>query len=318
MEQREQREQRKQREREEAQAFLREAMYNDLLTLEDGIGQHNWSRRQTQRDAKAVSIIRTQITKIANRLYHARHGIQNLFLQWEEYERGMENLTGDLQAVTSGLVPCPNHSFRLLHEEKRPCPVCALQGSVLTAKSHRADLVCAIFYLLEQRDDDDPDWDAAWRWVEAVMAQIPNSWAEGMIMQQRDRLAGALQGLVDALPSEYGSDCTTSWPGLLVDAGDNALQVLDDVRGAMCRVRRRFGSLGVGQTFYISSATFGTLAYEKIEPCRDAEGLDRMVNAKLIRAETVGIVADFASYDDHESVEVERFPELEEGDDERD
>ena len=32
----------------EAQAFLREKIYNEVVALEDEIGQHSWSRRQTR------------------------------------------------------------------------------------------------------------------------------------------------------------------------------------------------------------------------------------------------------------------------------
>lgn len=215
-----------------------------------------------------------------------------------------------MEAVTSSLASCPNHSFRVLHDEKRPCPVCALQRSVLEAKSHRAELAFAISYLLEQRDDaEDPDWDAAWQWVESVMARIPNGWAESMITQQRDRLAGAVQELLEALASEYGSDDPVCWPSVLQDAGDDAAQVLDGVRGVLRRTRRQFCNLGVGQAFYVSSAAFGTVGYEKIALQVMDEG--RLANARLVRAEAVGVLNDFAFYEGDEFVEVEWFPELE-------
>lgn len=299
----------------EAQAFLREKIYNDVLALEDAVGQHNWSRRQTQGDAGAISAIRKKLTVIGNRLYLARNCIQGLLAKWEEYGRGATNQIAEMEALTSGLVPCHNHSFQLLYNEKRPCPVCALQRSVLVAKSHRADLAYAVTYLLEQRDDDeDPDWEGAWQWVEEAMGSLPNGWAESMVTRQRDRLAGAVRELLDALASEFGSDDTASWPSVLQDAGDDAIQVLDGVRGALCRIRQQFCDLAVGQTFYVSSAAFGALGYEKIELQVMDDG--RMVNARLVRAETVGVLGDFSFYEGDEFVEVERFPELEVDDEE--
>ena len=303
----------------EAQAFLREKIYNSVLALEDAIGQHDWSRRQTQGDAGAIAAVRKRLVEIGNQLYHARHGIRDLLTQWEEYGRGTTSQIAEMEAVTSGMVACPNHSFRVFYDEGRPCPICALQASVLKAKSHRADLAYAATYLLEQRgDDEDPDWDGAWQWMENAMTCLPNGWAESMVERQRDRLAGAVQELLDALASEFGSDDTASWPSVLQDAGDDAIQVLDGVRGAMRRTRQQFCDLAVGQAFFVSSVTFGTLGYEKIElQLVMSEG--RAVNARLIRAETVGVLDDFALYEGDEFVEVERSPELElEVDDEGD
>ena len=73
----------------------------------------------------------------------------------------------------------------------------------------------------------------------------------------------------------------------------------------------------MGQTFYVSSVVFGTLVYEKIEPTRrDDVGsglyLEHLeVNAKLVRAEVVGVLDDFANFDHGQAVEVELIPELE-------
>ena len=59
-----------------------------------------------------------------------------------------------------------------------------------------------------------------WRWS--------NHWQ--CAVDLADRMAGAIEEMLEALAAEYGSDKTTDYPGLLMDAADGLEALLVEAR----------------------------------------------------------------------------------------